>query len=143
MFFSTHWVCAVVKLLESPQCTLSLQKTVFWAQDGVFPPRAGAGSIVVILTVEDLFSALLHFQKLCLLETTMGFFPPANPTQGHFCRPTHIPSSFRSETGARPGKYPSRHPCPEEKTVQLINSVPLKRIFNKLNLSKPHLAVNI
>lgn len=43
---------------------------------------------MVILTAEDPLSALLHFQKLCLLETPVGIFP-SNPIQGGFSQPTH------------------------------------------------------
>lgn len=99
MFFSTHWVYAVVKLLESPQCTNFLyRKLCLGAQDGVFPSQAGAGSIVVFLTVEDVFSALLHFQKLCLLETIMGVFP-IRPHPGPFLSAHTFPHSSGQKLG--------------------------------------------
>lgn len=145
VFFSTDWVCAVTKFLESPQCTNKLlYRKLFGGLEYCLPSHSGVGSIVFSHSDcgrQFLFTSL-QLQKLCLLETTMGVFPSI-PTQGCFYQPTHPLILQVRDRGQTRKVTHNPTPAQRKRLGQLINSLPLKRVFSKSNLSKTNLPVTI
>ena len=86
--------------------TVSLENGILgWGRVGghCFSSHSGAGGIVVILT---LFLLCYMFRNYVSFKQLWGF--PSNPTQGlfFFFFTPHTPSPNRSQTRAKPGKYP-------------------------------------